>query len=350
MNFIKELFQKDITRRVLILSVLAFILYLMRDMLNLLLLTFIFTFLMYSLQNFLIKKLRNFVLIKQKIMIVLLYLTMACIVALALYKYIPVIFNQVQSAINEVVKFYQKEHESPIEKYIISLIEEADIIGYFNKGADFLFKSASNISRWGFNILISFILSLFFLLEKNRIMRFTSKFKTSKIAPVYDEVAYFGRKFMNSFGKVIEAQILIALINGVLSVIALWIMGFPQLLALGVMIFILGLIPVAGVLISLVPLSLIAYNIGSDPREGIMNIIYILVMIAVLHGLESYFLNPKLMSSKTELPVFYTFLVLIFSEHFFGVWGLIIGLPIFMFVLDLLDVNNGPDNKYKDTD
>lgn len=345
MDFIKEIFHKEITRRILILTFIGVILYFMKDMLNMLLLTFILTYLMYSLQNFLIMKLKNFVYIKQRIMIIALYLILTCIVVLALFKYIPVIIDQVQSAINEVVKFYKSPHESPVEKYIISLVEEADIVGYFNKGADFLFKSATQISKWGFNILMSIILSLFFLLEKNRIIRFTSKFKTSKISPVYNEIAYFGKKFMNSFGKVIEAQILIALINGTLSVIALWIMGFPQLLALGIMIFLLGLIPVAGVLVSLVPLSLVAYNIGNTPHEGIMNIIYVLVMIAVLHGLESYFLNPKLMSSKTELPVFYTFLVLIFSEHFFGVWGLIIGLPIFIFILDLLDVNNEPDQK-----
>ena len=34
--------------------------------------------------------------------------------------------------------------------------------------------------------------------------------------------------------------------------------GFPQIFGLGIMIFFLGLIPVAGVIVSLIPLSLIA--------------------------------------------------------------------------------------------
>jgi predicted PurR-regulated permease PerM len=63
-------------------------------------------------------------------------------------------------------------------------------------------------------------------------------------------------------------------------------------------------------------------------------------MIAVVHAIEAYILNPKLMSSKTNLPVFYTFVVLIFSEHFFGVWGLILGIPVFVFILDVLGVYN----------
>ena len=50
---------------------------------------------------------------------------------------------------------------------------------------------------------------------------------------------------------------------------------------------------VAGVIISLFPLCMIAYNIG-----GIMYVVYILVIVTVIHALESYVLNPKFMSQK----------------------------------------------------
>ena len=151
---------------------------------------------------------------------------------------------------------------------------------------------------------------------------------------------FLAENLLGTFGKVIEAQFIIAIVNTVLSVIALWIMDFPQLFGLGIMIFFLGLIPVAGVIISLIPLSLIAYTIG-----GFVQVLYILIIIAIIHAIEAYILNPKLMSSKTDLPIFYTFIVLIFSEHFFGVWGLIIGIPIFVFLLDVLEVTNTGDNK-----
>ncbi|MCT6903250.1 MAG: AI-2E family transporter, partial [Lactobacillus sp.] len=97
-------------------------------------------------------------------------------------------------------------------------------------------------------------------------------------------------------------------------------------------------VPVAGVIISLIPLSFIAYSIG-----GLMYIVYILVIVMVLHAIEAYFLNPKLMSAKTDLPIFYTFMVILFSEHFLGVWGLIIGIPLFMFLLDILGVTSSED-------
>lgn len=100
------------------------------------------------------------------------------------------------------------------------------------------------------------------------------------------------------------------------------------------MILLLGLIPVAGVIISLIPLCIIAFSIG-----GFIKVLYIAIAVMIVHAIEAYILNPKLMSSKTNLPVFYTFVVLIISEHFFGIWGLIIGIPLFVFALDVLDVN-----------
>ncbi len=61
-------------------------------------------------------------------------------------------------------------------------------------------------------------------------------------------------------------------------------------------------------------------------------------MILAVHTLEAYVLNPKFMSSRTNLPIFYTFVVLLVAEHFFGTWGLICGVPIFTFFLDITGV------------
>lgn len=202
---------------------------------------------------------------------------------------------------------------------------------------DLTLKNITNIGKIIMQILISLILSLFILLEKNRIIEFTAKFKDSKIGALYDELHYFSRIFIRSFGKVIEAQFIIAAVNCVLSVIALSIMGFPHLIALGIMLFILGLVPVAGVIISLIPLSIIAYSIG-----GLMYIVYILVIVMVLHAIEAYS-KSKAYVRKTDLPIFYTFMVILFSEHFLGVWGLIIGIPLFMFLLDILGVTSSED-------
>ncbi len=331
MNGIVEIFQKKGVKRLIIFGLLVLILYAMRSMINLILLTFIFSFLMDRLVGFTAKR----VPLNRRLLVLIMYTLIVGLLVFGLVKYLPVITLEISELIKRITAFYTQPNENVVVNYIKEIISNNKITDYLENGFSFLLKSFTDISKISVDVLIALILSLFFLLEKPRLQAFTSKFKSSKIAPFYNEIEFFGRKFTQTFGKVIEAQFMIAIINCVLSVIALSIMGFPQIIGLGIMIFFLGLIPVAGVIISLIPLCIIAYTIG-----GFMKVVYVLIAIAVIHGVEAYILNPKLMSSKTDLPVFYTFIVLIFSQNFLGVWGLIIGIPIFVFLLDVLGVTN----------
>lgn len=226
--------------------------------------------------------------------------------------------------------------QDEVARFVYRYVKDLDLQSYVKHSFDYILR----ISNWGTTFVMATILSLVFILEKNRVVSFTARLRESKLSWLYEELEYFGKKFILSFGKVIEAQVLIALFNTVFTVIGLWILGFPYLFALSIMIFLLSLIPVAGFLISLLPLCIIGYNLG-----GVTLVIYVLVMIAVLHFLEGYFLNPKLMSHKMNLPMFYTFIVLIFSEHYMGIWGLILGIPIFVFLLDVIDVDTANSNE-----
>ncbi|WP_439744162.1 AI-2E family transporter [Bacillus pseudomycoides] len=331
----KSLFQSKGFQRLLVLLLLALILYGLQSMFNLILITFILTYLMDRFQKFISRKLDHFMPINRKIIISLLYVTLVGGITVTLVKYLPVLTVQISQLIYQFNVFFKNPPDNEIIKAAINAINHMELSKYIGQGVDILYKSIANVGKFGLQFFLSLILSLFFLLEKARIVAFTAKFKESRLAVFYNEIEYFGKKFARSFGKVIEAQFLIAIVNCVLSVIALWILGFPQLLGLALMIFLLGLIPVAGVIISLIPLCMIAYNIG-----GITYVVYIIIIVTFIHALESYVLNPKFMSQKTNLPIFYTFMVLTFSEHFLGVWGLIIGIPIFVFLLDVLDVTS----------
>ncbi len=328
---INNLIKSSGFKRISIFLLLALVLYGLKDMINLILFTFIFTFLMDRLVIFLNRKLP----LNRKILVVASYSTIVGLLSYGLVKYLPMIISEITALIRQITAFYTKEHDNIILNYLVSRLEEIQISSYLERGFTFLITYFTDISTFGLQILIALLMSLFFLLEKPRLIEFTKKFKTSKVASIYAEIEFFSLKFVGTFGKVIEAQIIIAVVNCILTTIALWIFGFPQLGGLSIMILFLGLIPVAGVIISLIPLVIIGYSIG-----GIMTVLYVFIAIMIIHAIEAYILNPNLMSSKTNLPVFYTFLVLIFSEHFFGVWGLIIGIPVFVFILDVLEVTD----------
>jgi predicted PurR-regulated permease PerM len=328
---INKLMNSSGFKRISIFVLIALILYAMKSMINLILLTFIFTFLMDRLVQFIEKKIP----LNRKLIVVTSY---ACIVGLLSYcvvMYLPMIIQEITALIKQLTTFYTSKHDNIILNYLVNRMEEIKLSSYLEQGVSFIIKYFKDISSITLQVLLALLLSIFCLLEKPHLIEFTKKFRTSKIAFIYEEIEFFARKFVGTFGKVIEAQLIIAVVNCVLTTIFLWLLKFPQLGGLSIMIFVLGLIPVAGVIISLVPLVIIAYSIG-----GFMKVLYVGIAILIIHGIEAYILNPNLMSSKTNLPVFYTFIVLIFSEHFFGVWGLIIGIPVFVFLLDVLEVTD----------
>jgi predicted PurR-regulated permease PerM len=339
MELLREIFQKEFTKRLLVLGFLILVFYLGKSMLNMFLLTFLFTYLIYSFHKFLYEKVKKYIYLNETLFIALIYLVIIGFFVIVIGKFAPSIINETVDIINELMGFKINYYSSSIGKYIDLFFQQVDIKSYAKDGTSLLLKIATNIGKWSINIFVAILLSMFFMFERKSISGFMKKFETSKVSGFYKYMKIFGENFTNSFGKVIQIQIVIALLNTALSVIALSFMDFPQIAGLGLMIFGLGLIPVAGTIVSLVPLSIIAYQIG-----GIIKIIYVLAMVAVLHSLESYVLNPRFMSVKTKLPVFFTLIVLLVSEHFMKIWGLLVGIPLFIFFLDLLNVKSSNEN------
>ena len=336
MTFFRELFQIAGFRRVLALLFVVLVLYFARSMLNMLLITFILTYLINRFHNFISRNVDKVVRINRTISILFIYAIIITLLGLAVYNYMPILLTEITDLFNQVISFYSNPPvlpDNPVMNYLVEYMQDIDLSAYIQNGFTFALNTLTDIGEWSLNLFIAIVLSLFFLLEKEKVTNFTVRFRESRVGGLFKELEYFGRKFVQSFGKVIEVQFLIALVNATLSTIFLWIFGFPNLVALAIMIFLLGLIPVMGVVISLIPLCAIAFKIG-----GLVKIVYVLVMIAVVHAVETYFLNPKFMSNKTNLPIFYTFLILLVSEHFLGVWGLIVGVPIFIFLLDIVEV------------
>ncbi|MFD1395836.1 AI-2E family transporter [Kroppenstedtia eburnea] len=336
MTIFKELFQNQGIRRFLVLVILVLFLLAFKSMLNMMLITFIIAYLMNRISTSLTGRLQNVIRVGQRVVAVALYVFFLTLMSVAIYYYIPKMVAELQDLVQQLISFYKKPAftaDNQVLKYVMGSLQEMDLAQYINQGLDFLVKRISDIGKWSLNFFIAVILSFFFLMEKAKVRRFISNMKRSKAGWFFQELESFGGKFLQSFGKVIEVQFMIATVNSILSTLMLWLMGFPHLIVLAVMIFLLGLIPVAGVIISLIPLSVIAFKIG-----GIVKVVYVIVMIVLLHAFEAYFLNPKFMSSKTHLPVFFTLSILIASEHLYGVWGLILGIPIFIFLLDLFEV------------
>ncbi|MHA8110620.1 AI-2E family transporter [Lactobacillaceae bacterium Melli_B4] len=338
----KQFIENVRLRRFCVLLALIAVLYLVRGMMTIILLTFIFTFLVITIVNWV----RQYVKIPKPILVCLIYITIILLIIWASAVYIPQLVDQAIMGIKSLVNFYQSPNnitgnDSEIQAYLTEFISKFNVPSLLKSSANTAFEYIASIGSASVAVFISLILSFFFTLESDRMASFSKKFLTSNLGWLFQDIYYYAKIFVSTFGVVLEAQLFIAICNTILTTIVMAFMGLPQLLILALMVFLLSLIPVTGVIISFIPLSLVCYSTG-----GIYDVIYMIITIIIVHGIEAYVLNPKFMSSRTKLPIFYTFVVLIVGEKIFGGWGLIVSVPIFTFILHILNVQRvGEDNQ-----
>lgn len=305
-------------------------------MLNIVLLTFVITFVFYHLVEMIQRKRKEMfsVQVPDGFILTVLYITFILVLTFASIEFAPKLAAYFTDLANVFINFNIDAVKEAIDPRLAELLGNVDFNRYIANAGVMLATGVTAVGGFGVNLFLSLILSYLLLLEKKQIRKFGERLADSRISFIYDYWMKFGGNFCKTFGKVMKVQVTIAFINSVVSMILLTVLGFPQIMSLGVMIFILGLVPVAGVIISLVPLSIIAFNIG-----GLSKVVAVLLMITLIHILEAYVLNPKLMSDQTKLPVCFIFIILLVGEHYLGVWGLLIGVPIFIFLLNAMEVD-----------
>jgi predicted PurR-regulated permease PerM len=337
MNKVQEVIRTFDFKKVIALLVLVGMFVLFSDMLNLILLTFIFSFLFSSLCNWIEKVIKNRVNVSRKAIVLSVYGLFLAVLGVGGVLLFPLIAKEVSNIVNMVSHFKLDDYKSVIHPKLYEIIQNIDLESYLKEAGTKTVELTRGVGSFLISLFIGFLLSFFLIWERDVIRVFWIKIKSGKSGFIFEYCEFFAKSFTNTFGKVLQLQILISFINSALSTITLYFLGFHQVLGLGAMIFAFGLIPVAGVALSLIPLSLLALKLG-----GIIKLVYILVMILVLHAFEAYVLNPKLMSVHMKLPVFLSFSVLVFSEHTLGIWGLFIGIPLFMFLVEY--VQHGSQN------
>jgi predicted PurR-regulated permease PerM len=185
---------------------------------------------------------------------------------------------------------------------------------------------------------LSLLLSYIFIVDQDKLKQYFLWIKKSNFAFFYYEYADFFERIVKSFGLIFKAQSLIALANTVLTAIGLYMIWFiysgslfPYFITLIIIVFICWFIPVLGTFLSSIPILFIGYNLW-----WINVTIALILLVTIVHLIEAYYLNPKIVSNFLNIPVSLTFVILIVSEHLFWIAWLLIWVSLFYFLEWLL--------------
>ena len=172
-------------------------------------------------------------------------------------------------------------------------------------------------------VVIGLILAVVYTLERTEIAHFTHTLEASSLQGTL--VRWMGH-LADAVVVTLQLQLIVALCNAVLTLPVLLALGIPHVPALMLLIFASSLVPVIGNLLSGAVLSYFAYK-----AHGWMGVGLFFALTAVLHKVESYYLNPRLTARHVRLPGFVLILSLLAWEHVLGFAGLFASFP-FLFV------------------
>ncbi len=138
-----------------------------------------------------------------------------------------------------------------------------------------------------------------------------------------DEFKSIASEINHRLAGVVRGQLLICLVNGVLTYIGFALIGvnFPSLLAF--VAGVLSLIPIFGTIFSTIPAVLIGLT------QSLPTALMVLLWVILIHMLEAYVLNPKIMGDSAHMnPLLIIFALLVGSHYFHPVLGPLLAAPI----------------------
>lgn len=174
------------------------------------------------------------------------------------------------------------------------------------------------------NLIIGFIISIYILGSKEVFCGQAKKM-------VY---AFFDRKTANSiindfrfthktFSGFISGKILDSLIIGLICFPCITLMDMPYAVLISVIIGVTNVIPFFGPYLGAIPSAFLILLINP------VKCLYFIIFILILQQFDGNFLGPKILGESTGLSGFWVIFSITIFGGVFGIFGMIIGVPIF---------------------
>lgn len=188
------------------------------------------------------------------------------------------------------------------------------------------------------DLATALILSLFICIDFPNLRDAFRRLRDTWLRDIYDEVVPALANLGQLVGRAMRAQGLIALCNATLIFFGLLVIGVEHAVLLSCAVFVLCLVPTLGAFIALV---LIAGFALIQPGGGAILALRAACVVILVVCVESFILSPRILGKMMELHPVLVIAILPLAQYFFGVWGLILAVPVAVYVIDELILRRG---------
>jgi predicted PurR-regulated permease PerM len=177
----------------------------------------------------------------------------------------------------------------------------------------------AGVSRFFFVFGLTMMLAAYTMLTRDRILGFFTSLVRPSGRPSWQTLLV---RIDRGLSGVVRGQLVICLVNGVLSAIGFAIVGLKYWPVLALIATVFSLIPIFGSIVSSIP----AVALGLTQSFGTAT--FVLVWIIGIHQLEANLLNPKILGDAAKIHPLLVIFSLLVGEHFFGVVGALLAVPV----------------------
>lgn len=184
-----------------------------------------------------------------------------------------------------------------------------------------------DVVKFFFNIIVGIIVAVYILLSKSRFSAQAKKisfglFKESTANAIIRAARYTDKVF-NNF---VVGNLIDALIIGVVTLIVMTVFNWPFVFLVAAIVGVTNLIPFFG--------PFIGGGIGAvlilteNPIQALFFVLYVLI----IQQIDGNIIKPKVLGAATDLSSFWVLFAIIAGGGLFGLWGVLLGVPVFTLV------------------
>jgi predicted PurR-regulated permease PerM len=176
------------------------------------------------------------------------------------------------------------------------------------------------IANGFFGVIIVVILTLYFTASLKLIKHNTYKLVPASKRPRFIELS---EQITHGVGRYVIGQVLLALVDGVLTFIFLTAIGGKAAIVFAFIAFLLSLIPLIGTLSASI-IIVLSQLITAGPLTALVAAIYYLIYMQV----EAYVLSPRIMNKAVSVPGSIVVIAALAGGALLGILGALIAIPV----------------------
>lgn len=179
-----------------------------------------------------------------------------------------------------------------------------------------------------FRLVLIIIFSFYFSVDKEK---FTLKVRKSMPNKYREDITYLANRIDIALQQFIRGRMLLAIFVGFLTMIYLLILRVDFAIIIGLITCVADIIPFIGPFLGCVPAVLFAF------MDSPIKAFWVLILFILVQWVENNILAPKLIGDSTGLNPLLILISIIIGGGIFGVWGMVISVPITSIICILID-------------